>query len=47
METQAVLIISEDAEFSRAIEDFLKREGAGVASYVDELAEHSPFKAGR
>ena len=33
-------------EFSRAVEDFLKREGAGVASYVDELAEHSPFKAG-
>jgi predicted N-acyltransferase len=30
--------------FARAVEDFLKREGAGIARYVDELCEHSPFK---
>jgi predicted N-acyltransferase len=30
--------------FSRAVEDFLDREGAGIARYVDELCEHSPFK---
>ena len=33
-------------EFSRAVQDFLQREGQGVASYVDELREHSPFKTG-
>ena len=33
-----------DARFARAVEDFLRREGAGVARYVDELCEHSPFK---
>ena len=31
-------------EFARAVQDFLQREGQGVASYVDELREHSPFK---
>ena len=31
-------------EFSRAVEDFLKREGAGMDQYVDELNEHDPFK---
>ena len=31
--------------FARAVEDFLQREGAGIARYVDELCEHSPFKA--
>jgi predicted N-acyltransferase len=31
-------------KFARAVETFLEREGAGVASYVNELAEHSPFK---
>jgi len=31
-------------QFSRAVETFLEREGAGVARYVDELCEHSPFK---
>jgi predicted N-acyltransferase len=31
-------------QFARAIEDFLVREGAGIARYVDELCEHSPFK---
>ena len=30
--------------FARAVEQFLEREGAGVARYVDELCEHSPFK---
>jgi predicted N-acyltransferase len=31
-------------QFSRAVEKFLETEGAGVARYVDELCEHSPFK---
>jgi len=30
--------------FADAIEDYLKREGAGIARYVDELKEHSPFR---
>ena len=30
--------------FARAVETFLEREAAGVARYVDELVEHSPFK---
>ena len=30
--------------FARAVESFLEREGAGIARYVNELAEHSPFK---
>jgi predicted N-acyltransferase len=30
--------------FARAIEDYLARESAGVARYVDELNEHSPFR---
>ncbi len=33
-------------QFARAIETFLEREGAGIARYVDELCEHSPFKRG-
>ena len=33
-------------EFARAVADFLQREGQGVAAYVDELREHSPFKTG-
>jgi uncharacterized protein len=33
--------------FARAVEDFLEREGAGIARYVDELSEHSPFKEER
>ena len=32
-------------QFARAVEDFLAREGAGVAAYLDELHERSPFKA--
>ena len=31
-------------QFARAVESFLGREGAGIARYVDELCEHSPFK---
>jgi uncharacterized protein len=31
-------------QFARAVEDFLEREGKGIARYVDELCEHSPFK---
>ena len=30
--------------FARAVEYFLEREGAGIARYVDELCDHSPFK---
>jgi predicted N-acyltransferase len=32
-------------QFSAAIEDFLARETTGIAKYVNELNEHSPFKA--
>ena len=31
-------------QFAQAVQDFLQREGQGVAAYVDELREHSPFK---
>ena len=31
-------------QFARAVENFLERETAGVARYVNELCEHSPFK---
>ncbi len=31
--------------FARAIEDYLAREAAGVARYVDELGEHTPFRS--
>ena len=31
-------------KFARAVETFLEREGAGIARYVNELVEHSPFK---
>ncbi len=33
-------------QFARAIDDFLAREGKGVESYLDELNERRPFKAG-
>ena len=33
-----------DARFASAVSDFLKREGAGVGAYVDELNERNPFK---
>jgi predicted N-acyltransferase len=32
-------------QFARAVADFLEREGAGVAEYLDELNERRPFKA--
>ncbi|MDX1374687.1 MAG: GNAT family N-acetyltransferase [Burkholderiales bacterium] len=31
--------------FARAIEDYLARERRGIMRYVNELVEHSPFKA--
>ena len=34
-----------DARFADAVDDFLKREGAHVDAYVDELRERTPFKA--
>ncbi len=33
-----------DARFADAVGEFLSREGAGVAAYVDELRERNPFK---
>ena len=33
-----------DPRFAQAVENFLEREGMGIARYVDELCEHSPFK---
>jgi len=30
--------------FAQAVEDYLEREAAGVARYVNELNEHTPFK---
>jgi uncharacterized protein len=35
-----------DTRFASAVDDFLAREGAGVAQYLNELREHSPFKPG-
>ena len=32
-------------QFARAIDDFLAREGAGVADYMNELNDRMPFKA--
>jgi len=32
-------------QFSRAVEEFLGRETRGVGLYLDELTEHTPFKA--
>jgi predicted N-acyltransferase len=32
--------------FNRAIDDYLAREGAHIAAYVDELNDRSPFKKG-
>ena len=31
-------------QFADAVDNFLKRESAGIHRYVDELNEHSPFK---
>jgi hypothetical protein len=33
--------------FARAIEDYLEKESKGIARYVDELNEHSPFREER
>ncbi len=33
-----------DARFASAVDDFLQREGAGIAGYLDELNERNPFK---
>ena len=30
--------------FARAVDDYLAREGAGIAQYVDELNDRSPFR---
>jgi predicted N-acyltransferase len=32
-------------QFSQAVEDFLSREARGMSAYLNELNEHSPFKA--
>jgi hypothetical protein len=32
-------------QFSRAVDEFLERETRGISVYLDELTEHSPFKA--
>jgi predicted N-acyltransferase len=32
-------------QFAQAVADYLEREGAGVASYLDELNERRPFKS--
>lgn len=32
-------------QFARAVGDYLEREGAGIETYLDELAERRPFKA--
>lgn len=34
-------------EFRAAIAHFLQRETAGIAEYMDELDEHTPFKSGQ
>ncbi|MBT0961242.1 GNAT family N-acetyltransferase [Denitromonas iodatirespirans] len=34
-----------DARFSAAIADYLRRERAGIAGYLDELDERSPFRS--
>jgi predicted N-acyltransferase len=32
-------------DFARAVDDYLSREGAGIAQYVDELNDRSPFRS--
>jgi predicted N-acyltransferase len=34
-----------DPRFDHAVRQFVERESRGVAAYVDELADHAPFKA--
>jgi uncharacterized protein len=33
-----------DPRFASAVDDFLAREGHGVAQYLDELRERNPFR---
>jgi predicted N-acyltransferase len=33
-----------DERFASAVDNFLKREGAGVDGYIDELSERNPFR---
>jgi predicted N-acyltransferase len=33
-----------DPRFARAIDDFLRRERAGVADYVSDLSAHSAYR---
>jgi uncharacterized protein len=33
-------------QFAQAVADFLAREGAGIADYIDDLNERRPFKSG-
>jgi uncharacterized protein len=35
-----------EPKFAEAVNDFLRRERGGIESYVNELEEHRPFKAG-
>jgi uncharacterized protein len=35
-----------EPKFAEAVNDFLRRERGGIESYVNELEEHQPFKAG-
>jgi len=44
VETQSAHWLAHPA-FADAIEQYLARETAGIARYVDELNEHSPFRA--
>jgi predicted N-acyltransferase len=34
-----------DPRFERAVDDFLRRERAGVSEYVGELASHSAYRS--
>ena len=43
MQTQSAHWLSEPA-FGHAVAEFLAREGAGIADYVDELRERNPFR---
>jgi predicted N-acyltransferase len=43
VQTQSAHWLSEPA-FGHAVAEFLAREGAGIADYVDELRERNPFR---
>ena len=36
-----------DAQFAKAVQNFLNREHQGIGTYIDELAEHSPLKSSK